>query len=334
MTSAGSRDIFILKLNSSGDFVWAKNFGGAAYENLSSFALDVSGNIYLTGSFDGTTNLNPGAGVFPFTSFGNADVFVTYLDSSGNFRAGAHFGGTDFDNPNSITVDASGTVTIVGQFFNVIDANPCEGVLNLISAGSADAFILALNQPISISLGISTPSTTITAGQSVVVTSVASNGGSAPVYQWQDSTSAHNWQNISGAVGSSLNYSPSQTGDKLRCIMTSNAICASNTSVISNVIVFTVNTITVIPPVQGSAFNIRHFPNPAQKTLHIDSLKISDKWQALTIINQGGEIFFMTEAIANKTNFMIDIQKLPAGLYIVILQRKQGSAAYLKFIKQ
>src|SRR5207247_4738949 len=103
MIAAGSNDIFISKLDSSGNFIWAKQFSGTNNEEGLSINTDAAGNIYTTGFFNGTTDFDPGAGIYNLTSAGMADVFVSKLDSSGNFIWASRFGGTNNDLGLSIT---------------------------------------------------------------------------------------------------------------------------------------------------------------------------------------------------------------------------------------
>src|SRR5674476_1418906 len=76
LTSAGGYDIFIIKLDASGNFVWAKNMGassGASSDQGFSIAVDASGNVYTTGLFTGTADFDPGAGTYNLTSAGSGD---------------------------------------------------------------------------------------------------------------------------------------------------------------------------------------------------------------------------------------------------------------------
>jgi hypothetical protein len=57
LTSAGSSDIFICKLNSSGNFVWVKSMGGTSGDWGRSIFIDISGNVLSTGYFNGTSYL-------------------------------------------------------------------------------------------------------------------------------------------------------------------------------------------------------------------------------------------------------------------------------------
>lgn len=75
-------------------FEWAKTMGGIGHENIQSIGLDKSGNVYTTGSFEGTADFDPDSNrVFNMTTFGEPDVFICKLDSSGNFVWAKQFGG-------------------------------------------------------------------------------------------------------------------------------------------------------------------------------------------------------------------------------------------------
>ena len=145
LTSTGSNDIFVSKLDSSGNFVWAKAMGGTAYDFGSSITVDSTGNIYTTGTFAGTADFDPGAGTSNLTSAGSNDIFVSKLDSSGNFVWAKAMGGTDNDYSGSVVLDPSGNIYITGSFNSTADFDPGAGTSNLISAGLRDAFITKLD---------------------------------------------------------------------------------------------------------------------------------------------------------------------------------------------
>ena len=56
MTSAGGTDIFVVKLDSAGNFVWARQFGGTSDDQGNGIAVDASGNVLTTGYFKGTAD--------------------------------------------------------------------------------------------------------------------------------------------------------------------------------------------------------------------------------------------------------------------------------------
>ena len=145
LTSAGDRDVFVSKLDSSGNFVWAKGLGGTAADESNSIAVDSSGNVYTTGSFFSTADFDPGAGTTNLTSAGGAEVFVSKLDSSGNFVWAKGLGGISTDEGYSIGVDSSGNVYTTGYFNGTVDFDPGAGVTDLTSAGGNDSFVLKLD---------------------------------------------------------------------------------------------------------------------------------------------------------------------------------------------
>ena len=79
ITSNGNRDVFVQKLDSNGDFLWAKGMGGTSIDIGLSVALDDTGNIYVTGYFKETVDFDPGSGIDNHTSNGYEDIFVLQL---------------------------------------------------------------------------------------------------------------------------------------------------------------------------------------------------------------------------------------------------------------
>ena len=145
LTSAGLDDVFISKLDSSGNFVWAKSLGGANGDYGSSIATDVAGNVYTTGHFQVMADFDPGIASYPLTSVGSDDIFVSKLDNAGNFVWAKAFGGGTYDTGNDIVVDYSGNVYTVGGFLGTVDFDPGAGSANLTAAGNVDIFISSLD---------------------------------------------------------------------------------------------------------------------------------------------------------------------------------------------
>jgi Secretion system C-terminal sorting domain/Beta-propeller repeat len=145
LTSAGNNDLFISKLDASGNFVWAKRMGAAGNDISKSIALDDFANVYTTGSFGGTVDFDPGAGVFNLTSAGNNDFYISKLDSAGNFVWAKQTGGTNADNGLCIALDDSGNVYTTGSFQGTVDFDPGAGIFNLTSTGNNDIFISKLD---------------------------------------------------------------------------------------------------------------------------------------------------------------------------------------------
>lgn len=148
LTTAGALDIFVSKLDASGDFVWAKKMGGTQVQSGRSVTIDASGNVLTTGAFHGTVDFDPGPGIYNLTSAGYGDIFVSKLDASGNFVWAKRMGGpavTVNDSGDGIAVDASGNVYTTGQFSSVADFDPGPGTFNLTGIGINDMFVSKLD---------------------------------------------------------------------------------------------------------------------------------------------------------------------------------------------
>lgn len=147
LTSTGFReDIFISKLDSAGNFQWAKSIGGSFFDIGYSIAVDSYGNTYTTGYFEGTVDFDPGIGISNLTSAGNRDIFILKLDAAGNFIWAKKIGGTDSESSRSILVDSFGNVYTTGSFRGTADFDPGIGTSNLVSTpGNSDNFISKLD---------------------------------------------------------------------------------------------------------------------------------------------------------------------------------------------
>lgn len=148
LTSSGAEDIFILKLDASGNFVWAKKVGGSGVEDGYSIAIDGLGNVCYSGRFAGTADFDPNAGVSNMTSFsGNFDIFISKLDASGNFIWAKQMGGTLDEWPLSITIDASNNILTTGMFSSApADFDPSAGSFTLSATGGIqDIFVSKLD---------------------------------------------------------------------------------------------------------------------------------------------------------------------------------------------
>ncbi|MDQ5971406.1 MAG: hypothetical protein QG566_352 [Patescibacteria group bacterium] len=146
LTSNGAaEDIYILKLDSSGDFVWVKQIGGTGYDIARSLKLDSSNNIYITGVFNDTTDFDPGAGTYELTSIGANDAYIAKFDSDGAFIYAKGFGGTGNDLAEKSYINSTnGYVYLVGYFNATADFDPSSSTANLTSAGGNDIFISVL----------------------------------------------------------------------------------------------------------------------------------------------------------------------------------------------
>lgn len=139
LTSAGEDDVFIAKLDSNGNFLWAERAGGNSYDGVRAIAVDGSGNAYVTGYYSGTA-------VFGNTTLEgwgmSGDMFIAKLDMDGNFLWAVGAGSADGDeNGNGIALDADANVYVTGSFGGDISF----GNMVLTCTGSSDILIIKLD---------------------------------------------------------------------------------------------------------------------------------------------------------------------------------------------
>lgn len=145
LVSAGTADIFILKLDASGGLVWAKRIGSNNGDEGNSIALDSANNVYTTGHFSLTVDFDPGPGTYNLNAAASYEIFVCKLDAGGNFVWAVQLGNVPAGDIGwSIVVKACDVYT-AGAFLNTADFDPGPGVFYLIAAGTWDAFVCKLD---------------------------------------------------------------------------------------------------------------------------------------------------------------------------------------------
>jgi hypothetical protein len=98
-----------------------------------SIAIDGSGNIVVSGLFNGTMDFNPGTGTATLASTGWA-TFVARYSSAGTYLWAFQIG--PYSNANDVAVDANGNVVVVGTFKGTVDFNPGSGTATLSSVNA------------------------------------------------------------------------------------------------------------------------------------------------------------------------------------------------------
>lgn len=146
LVSNGSFDLFVEKLDSSGNYVWAYGFGSSSLDIGRGIAANASGDVFVTGSFRNTVDFDPGPDTLALTSGGTDDFFILKLDAAGDLGWGLQFGGTQIDNGNAIVTDPSGNIYTTGFFDNTVDFDPGLGFANFTTAGNSDIFVQKLNE--------------------------------------------------------------------------------------------------------------------------------------------------------------------------------------------
>lgn len=138
-TSAGNSDLFIAKYNSEGILQWVRSEGGTNNDFGQSIAVDATGNVYITGYFQGTSTF--GTTTVTSTPLPFDDVFIAKYTTNGTLQWVKSAGGTSGDFGYDIAADSNGNVYVTGTYTETafFDGTP------LTSQGSIDVFLAKYN---------------------------------------------------------------------------------------------------------------------------------------------------------------------------------------------
>ncbi|MCC6151783.1 MAG: SBBP repeat-containing protein [Planctomycetes bacterium] len=146
----GAPDPFVLKLDTSGALVWARNFGGASNDEGRAIRVDSTGNVYVAGlyyNYVGIPNdFDPGPAVLTLPSAATSgwkDIFVSKFDAAGILVWASGIVGAWVKGVADIEVDSLGRVLICGDYQQTVDFDPGTGTQNRTTA-SQDGFVLQL----------------------------------------------------------------------------------------------------------------------------------------------------------------------------------------------
>jgi len=137
LTSCGSCDIVVAKIDTNGNWLWATRAGGNDLDIGSGITIDTAGNSYITGSFMGIATFGSNS----LISSGSYDIFVAKLDANGNWLWVTRAGGNDLDGGNGIAIDTAGNSYVSGSFCDVATF----GSYSLISSGLFEIFVAKMD---------------------------------------------------------------------------------------------------------------------------------------------------------------------------------------------
>ncbi|QMU27512.1 T9SS type B sorting domain-containing protein [Adhaeribacter radiodurans] len=140
LTSSGRDDAFLVKYDSNGNVLWAKNAGGNAITGSAvgtNAVVTPAGDCYLTGFFYSSVTFDaitlPGSNNQELKK----NVFLAKYDTEGNVRWANQIDNPEEDIPGGLAVDAAGNCYAIGSFIG----SATFGSISLTSHGAEDAFV-------------------------------------------------------------------------------------------------------------------------------------------------------------------------------------------------
>ncbi|MCE9572490.1 MAG: hypothetical protein K8W52_04980, partial [Deltaproteobacteria bacterium] len=116
--AVGQLDVLIAHYTADGTLAWVKTWGGEGTDIAGGVIADASGNLFVTGWYEGAVLFGKTA----LASKGNRDVFAVKLSAAGEVQWAESFGDHDHDQGRAIAIDAHGNPVITGVYRFAFDA--------------------------------------------------------------------------------------------------------------------------------------------------------------------------------------------------------------------
>jgi gliding motility-associated-like protein len=140
MNSNGMEDAFLLKLNTNGNFVFAKKFGGSNSDQCLQIEQDAFGNIITSGVFKSNCFFDSLATNITINSSGDYDIYFSKFNQSGDFIFAKKIGNSGFDRIHDMITTPSSNIFIGGSFEGMVDFDPGINLATLSSNYSYCAY--------------------------------------------------------------------------------------------------------------------------------------------------------------------------------------------------
>lgn len=140
LTSAGNRDIFILKLTALGEFSWVKRIGAIEGQNVTDISILENNQFLLTGAFTQTVDFDPGDGIEERTA-DFVDLYIASFTMPGEFQWVRTMGGPDYQQTYDCLLLNSGNMLLANSISGSADIDPGSEIHEITSLGYSDIVI-------------------------------------------------------------------------------------------------------------------------------------------------------------------------------------------------
>lgn len=365
LTAKGYEDIYIAKYDNSGNYIWAKNIGGAT-SRAKTFAItkNSQGNIIIAGYFDNFVDFDPSVANAVLNG-GSGNSFFAEYDPSGNYVSAKSFEGS-YNKIFDIAVGPSNTIYVAGTLRGTADFDPSIASAELSSTNMlSDNFFAkydaagnylfakllpgsANNSDVIPSIGIDNFSNIYVSGNFngsgdfdpgvgiSILGTVNSNYGT--FYAKYDSLGNYLWANKIVSVGGvTATTSKINSLNELYIAGTYGGTCDFDPGVpVSNLLNSGSTDGFLAKYTSGSPLGINDFtlfpkdisifPNPSHDSVSIQS---KEKLKSIKCTNYLGQNMDL-----NLENNALNISSLSAGVYFLNILSEDGKTTLKKFVKE
>jgi len=191
LSSHGAEDAFVIRLDSNGQFLWAKSFGSGGTDRGANVVSDSNGNVICNGYYDSSINVD---GTI-LNSPGGSNGYIIKYNSAGNLVWALNLGSSGDDAYRGMNVDSHDNILVSGYYNGTVNFNPLGSSRTLTS--SVDETFIAKYDPSGILVWADRISGTLYQTGSVICVDTNDN-----VY-------------MAGAFQSGINFDPNNPGSEI-----------------------------------------------------------------------------------------------------------------------
>jgi hypothetical protein len=153
LPNSGSWGVYVAKYDTTGTSQWAARLEGTSYENAQDVAVDSSGNVCVTGSYQSNPltlyNSDGNSSGITLSNSGFNDVYVAKYNTTGTAQWAARLAGSSNDTATGVSVDSSGNVCVTGSYqsnpLTLYNSDGNSSGITLSNSGSYDVYVAKYN---------------------------------------------------------------------------------------------------------------------------------------------------------------------------------------------
>lgn len=324
----------ILKLNPTGNFVWAKKEDG--YAKCEAIKVDGIGNIYIVGKADSTYDFDPGPAIYKLQGNGYSTGFINTLDTNCTYKSAIFIGGMSnySEAIYDLDVDSYNNLYIVGDFSSTVDFDPGLGISNLTALGYTNAFIAKYGLNL-LPLTLIRFSAIVQNNKKVLLQWQTAQEENTSHFIIERSTNGVEYLSIgkvkaAGYSAAQRNYTYIDTS------LSSSNVYYYRLKMIDKDGSFTYSKVEKINISRINKLVV--YPNPTKNSIRIFSGKSNMGFQSIKVISSLGrtvkELFNVSSLELSESGVEIDLKDLTPGIYFVQVTDSSGHISTQKVIKQ
>lgn len=143
-TATLSSGVFFAKYDSNGNYIWANSLPSNGFHEGKSIKVDITGNVYLTGYYQGIMDFDPSVATATING-GNQSIFFAKYDNGGKYVWAKKIGVGGYNYGAEITLDKNNNIYLIGVFSGTTDFDPSLSTSNITSSGLGDMFFAKYN---------------------------------------------------------------------------------------------------------------------------------------------------------------------------------------------